>query len=155
MSSPFRKIQKNAESYMIKNYYETMTPKMYQEGIQNAIRVTEEKCLKTYEMNLKQLTNQYNDGIRNAALIAMDTLSVEMIYELGNILHCYDEEPTNLDQKIDVVQGLYETALNAIQEYGTDKYKTDKQAQKVFNKKKKIIKEMFGMEMRNGKKKSK
>ena len=145
MSSTWKKLQKASEDFAIKKYYESMTPEMYQEGIQNAIKMTEQRCLKTYEEELMRITKQYNDSIRNTTLIAMDTLATEMIYELGNILECYKEEPEYLDQKIDIVQGLYETAMKAIEDYASSKYKTDKQAQKAFAKKKKTIQKIFGM----------
>ena len=155
MSSTWKKLQKASEDFAIKKYYENMTPQMYQEGIQNAIKMTEQRCLKTYEEELKRITNQYNESIRNTTLIAMDTLATEMVYELGNILNCYVEEPEYLDQKIDIVQGIYEKAMTAIEGYATSKYKSDKHAQKEFERKKKTIQKVFGMEPDDGKKKSK
>lgn len=155
MSSTWKKLQKANENFTIKKYYENMTPQMYQEGIQNAIKMTEQRCLKTYEEELKRITNQYNESIRNTTLIAMDTLATEMIYELGNILECYKDEPEYLDQKVDIVQGIYETAMSSIESYASAKYKNNKQAQKEFEKKKKTIQKVFRMELNDGTKKSK
>ena len=76
----------------------------------------------------------------------MDTLDTKMIDELGNVLECYVDEPEYLDQKIDIVQGIYETAMHAIEEYASDKYKNDAQAQKAYEKKKKKIQKIFGLE---------
>lgn len=154
MSSPFRKIQKNAEDFEIKNYFQRMTPQMYQEGIQMAIKKTEETLLNEYNLELKKMSERYNKSLREATLIAMDTLAVEMVYELGNILNCYDKEPEYLDQKIDVIHGIYETAMNSIEDYASHKYKNDKQVQRVFAKKKKIVQKLFGMEARDGSKKN-
>lgn len=148
MSSISRKIQKNVDNFMVDQYYKNMTPAMYKEGIENAIKVTEERLTKEYNANLKHLTDQYNRGIREATLVGMDTLAVEMIYELGNVLECYVDEPEYLDQKIDIVQNIYETAMNSIGDYATDKYKNDAQAQKAFQKKKKTITKIFGTEMK-------
>ena len=39
MSSIARKIQKNTENFMVKEYYKNMTPEMYQQGINNAIKL--------------------------------------------------------------------------------------------------------------------
>ena len=69
-----------------------------------------------------------------------------MIYEIGRLLECYVKEPENLDQKIDLVQGIYETAMTSIEEYASHKYKNDKQAQKAFAKKKKTIQKLFGID---------
>ena len=43
MSSTWKKLQKASEDFAIKKYYESMTPEMYQEGIQNTIKMTEER----------------------------------------------------------------------------------------------------------------
>ena len=143
MSSISRHIKKNAENFMIDQYYKNMTPEQYKEGINNAIKMTEQRCLKTYEAELNRVTSQYNESIRNTTLVAMDTLATEMIYELGNILNCYVDEPECLDQKIEIVQGIYETAMTAIEGYASNKYKTSKQAQKAFKTKKQTIQKIF------------
>ena len=46
MSSTWKKIQKNMEDFAIKEYYKNMTPEMYQDGIQRAIKMTEERLMK-------------------------------------------------------------------------------------------------------------
>lgn len=148
MSSTWKKLQKASEDFAIKKYYENMTPEMYQEGIQRAIKMTEEKLTKEYNAELIRMGNEFNQKLQNSALMAMDTLAVEMIYELGNILECYKDQPEYLDQKIDIVQGIYETAMKSIEDYASDKYTDDKDAQHEFNRKKKVIKNVFGMEMK-------
>lgn len=148
MSSTWKKLQKASEDFAIKKYYENMTPEMYQEGIQRAIKMTEEKLTKEYNAELIRMGNEFNQKLQNSALMAMDTLAVEMIYELGNILECYKDQPEYLDQKIDIVQGIYETAMKSIEDYASDKYTDDKDAQREFNRKKKVIKKVFGMEMK-------
>ena len=149
MSNLSRKIQKNADNFIIDQYYKNMTPDMYKEGIQNAIKMTEDRLVKRYDAELERITRQYKRDIQERTLIAMDTLAVEMIYELGNVLECYVDEPEYLDQKIDIVQGIYEKAMTSIGDYATDKYKNDAQAQKAFEKKKKTIQKIFGMEESN------
>lgn len=146
MSSTWKKIQKNAENFAVKEYYKNMTPEMYQDGIQRAIKATKEKCLTEYQMELSSITKQYNESIQHSTLMAMDTLTVEILYELGNMLECYKDEPEHLNQKIDIIQKLYETAMTSIGNYADRKiYKTDKQAQKAFAKKKKTIQKIFGI----------
>ena len=155
MSNLSRKIQKNADNFIIDQYYKNMTPDMYKEGIQNAIKMTEDRLVKRYDAELERITRQYKRDVQERTLIAMDTLAVEMIYELGNVLECYVDEPEYLDQKIDIVQNIYEKAMTSIGDYATDKYKSDAQAQKAFEKKKKTIQKVFRMEPDDGKKKSK
>lgn len=155
MSSIARKIQKNTENFMVKEYYKNMTPEMYQQGINNAIKLTEERLTKEYNAELLRIAKEFDRKLQEGTLLAMDTLATEMVYELGNILECYKDEPEYLDQKIDIVQGIYETAMQSIEDYAGDKYETDKQAQKEFERKKKTIQKIFGMGENNGKKKSK
>lgn len=146
MSNLSRKIQKNMEDFAIKEYYKKMTPEVYQEGIQNAIKTTEERLVKRYDAELIRMSKEYNRAIQENTLTAMDTLATEMIYELGNVLECYVEEPEYLDQKIDIVQNIYETAMHSIEDYASDKYESDKQAQQAYEKKKKTIQKIFGLE---------
>ena len=146
MSNLSRKIQKNMEDFAIKEYYKKMTPEMYQEGIQNAIKTTEERLVKRYDAELIRMRKEYNRAIQENTITAMDTLATEMIYELGNVLECYVEEPEYLDQKIDIVQNIYETAMHSIEDYASDKYESDKQAQQAYEKKKKTIQKIFGLE---------
>ena len=156
MSSNWKKLQKASEDFAVKKYYESMTPETYKDGIQRAIKMTEERCLKEYEAELVRMSKEFNRKLQDATLIAMDTLATEMIYELGNVLECYVDEPEYLDQKVDIVQNIYETAMRSIEDYASEKYKTDKDAQKVYEKKKKTIQKLFGMEeSNNGSKKNK
>ena len=154
MSSTWKKIQKNMEDFAVKEYYKNMTPEMYQEGIQRAIKMTEERLTKEYNLELTRMGKEYNNKLQEGALIAMDTLATEMIYELGNVLECYKDEPEYLDQKVEIVQNIYETAMRSIADYSSKKYKTDAQAQKVYEKKKKTIQKIFGMEESNSGKKT-
>lgn len=145
MSSMCKKIQNNIDDDIINKYYANMTPQMYKDGIQRAIKMTENKLTEQYNLKLQQITEQYNNQIKDNILIAMDTMATEMIYELGNVLECYKDEPEYLDQKIDIVQEIYEKAMCSIENYASKKYKNDKQAQREFKRKQKIIKKIFGI----------
>ena len=155
MSSLSRKIQKNAEDFAIKEYYKNMTPETYQEGIQRAIKLTEERLTKRYEAELLRMAKELHEDSQESVLVAMDTLATEIVYELGNVLECYKEEPEYLDQKVEIAQNIYEVAMQSIADYASKKYKTDKHAQRAYEKKKKTIQKIFGMESNDGEKKSK
>lgn len=142
MSSPLKKMQKNAKKFEMNEIYRNMTPEQYKEGISRAVKNAVTELSLEYDKNFKKLQAEYNRSIQEGVMIAMDTLSVEILYELGRILDCYVDEPEFLDQKIDVVQNLYQTAMDSIKDYAT-KYKTDNQAQRVFEKKKKTIEKIF------------
>ena len=77
MGSLSRKIQKNAENFTLNEYYKNMTPEMYKEGLDRAIKMTEQKCIKEYNTQLIRMSEQYNESIRNSTFIAMDTLATE------------------------------------------------------------------------------
>ena len=145
MSSKFSKIQKNAHKFEMDNIYRNMTPDQYREGVRIAVRNAVNDLSREYDIQMESMRDEYNRSIRESVMIAMDTLSVEILYELGNILECYKKEPEYLDQKIDIVQNLYETAMNSIKDYAGSKYKNDNQAQRVFAKKKKTVKDVFGI----------
>ena len=145
MSSLLKKIQKNATQFELDQIYKNMTPEQYKESVNLAIKKTEERLTKEYEAELIRMQKQYNNAIQEGTLLAMDTLTVEIIYELGNVLECYVDEPEYLDQKIDIVQNIYETAIHNIEDYASSKYKNDAQAQRIFKNKKKTIQKFFGI----------
>lgn len=143
MSNKFGKIQKNAYKFEMDKIYQNMTPEQYREGIKTAVKNAISDLEKEYMKELKRMQDEYNSVIQESVMIAMDTLAVEMIYELGNVLECYKDEPEYLDQKIDIVQNIYEQAITSIEKYAS--YKNDNQAQKAFQKKKKMIRKIFGI----------
>ena len=145
MSNQLRKIRKNAEDFMLDRFYNNMTPEDYKKGIQTAIKITEDKLSKEYNEQLAYMRDKCNQSIREGVMHAMDTLTVEIIYELGKQMECYVDEPEYLDQKVDVVHNLYETAMKSIEDYVSPKYKNANQARKTFEKKKKIVQKYFGM----------
>ena len=140
-----RKLRKNAEEYEMEQIYKNMTPDLYRQSVNVAIKKAEERVANVYEKELLRMADKYNENMRDGTLVAMDTLAVEMLYELGDMLECYVDEPEFLDQKIEIIQKLYETAMNSIKDYAGPKYKNDKQAQKVFAKKKKTVKKLFNI----------
>ena len=145
MSSKFGKIQKNAQQFELDNFYRNMTPEQYKQGIRTAVKAAIDELAKEYDVQIEKMREECNASIRESTIIAMDTISIEILYELGNILECYVDEPDHLDQKIDIVQNLYEKAMTSIKEYAGTKYKNSNQAHKVFMKKKKIVKDVFGI----------
>lgn len=140
-----RKLKRNAEEFEMEQIYKNMTPDLYRQSVNLAIKKAEERVANMYEKEMIKLAKQYNNAIQEGTLMAMDTLAVEILYELGNMLECYIEEPEFLEQKIEIIQKLYETAMNSIKDYASPKYKNDKQAQKTFAKKKKTIKKLFNI----------
>lgn len=142
--SSLSKLRKNAENYKINQFYQNMTPEQYQEGIRIAIQKTTDDLTRQYNENLERLKEEANRNISQSATLAIDTISVELLYELGNQLGCFEENPEYLDQKIDTVQRIYENTMNAINKY--TRYKKGNQARKDFEKKKHKVEKMFKVE---------
>lgn len=141
--SSLSKLRKNAENYKINQFYQNMTPEQYQEGIRIAIQKTTDDLTRKYNANLERLKEEANRNISQSATLAIDTISVELLYELGNQLGCFEENPEYLDQKIETVQRIYENTMNAISKY--TKYKKGNQARKDFEKKKHKVQKMFNV----------
>jgi len=141
--SSLSKLRKNADKYKINEFYRNMTPEQYQEGIRIAIQNTTDDLTRKYNANLERLKAEANRNISESATLAIDTISVELLYELGNQLGCFEENPEYLDQKIDTVQRIYENTMNAINKY--TRYKKGNQARKDFEKKKHKVEKMFNV----------
>lgn len=139
--SSLSKLKKNAENYKINQFYQNMTPEQYQEGIRIAIQKTTNDLTKQYNENLERLKEEANRNISQSATLAIDTISVELLYELGRQLGCFEENAEYLEEKIDKVRDIYINTMEAINKY--TKYKKGNQARKDFEKKKRKVQKMF------------
>ena len=142
--SSLSKLKKNAENYKINQFYQNMTPEQYQEGIRIAIQKTTNDLTKQYNENLERLKEEANRNISQSATLAIDTISVELLYELGRQLGCFEENAEYLEEKIDKVRDIYINTMEAINKY--TKYKKGNQARKDFEKKKRTVQKMFKVE---------
>ena len=142
--SSLSKLKKNAENYKINQFYQNMTPEQYQEGIRIAIQKTTDDLTRQYNENLERLKAEANRNISQSATLAIDTISVELLYELGRQLGCFEENAEYLEEKIDKVRDIYINTMEAINKY--TKYKKGNQARKDFEKKKRIVQKMFKVE---------
>jgi glutamine synthetase type III len=142
MSSIARKIRKNAENFIIQDVYKNMTPEQYQKGIERAINLTKQELNKDFQYQYEKLCNKFNREMHIQAGQIIDTISVELIYELANQMHAFDEEDEEIrNQIIEKVQEIYENTMSSIKKYSS--YKNDWQASKEFEKRKKKIEKYF------------
>ena len=143
--SSYGKLRKNAENFIIKDVYKNMTPEQYQKGIQIAINRTKVELTKEFEIKYNKLVNKFANEIQESMSIVIDTISVELLYELAtqmNAFDCEDEEIRN--QIIDKVQEIYSNTMESLKKYA--KYKNDRPATKEFKKRKDKIEKMFKIE---------
>lgn len=144
MSSPLRKIQKNMTNFNIDNLYQNMTPEQYRQGIRIAIQRTERELTDEFNLKYQKLITDFNNDMREGMRQAIDTISVELLYELATQMECFTEEDEDLlEQKIAKVQEIYENTMETIRKY--NKYKTSNQARKEFLKKKNKVEKMFNI----------
>lgn len=139
--SKLGKIRKNIKNYELKSMYENMTPEQYQEGTRIAVKTAINDLSIEYDKNIHKLKERYEMSIRDATIYAIDTLSIELLYELAKQMECFDENAEYLEQKVEKVQEIYKNTMDAIKKYAT--YKTDNQAVKRFEMKKKKIEKLF------------
>ena len=137
------KIQKNAHNFEIEQIYKNMTPQEYRQSIKIAVQAATDDLTNQYNAQLKRLQNEYNRQIAESVHITVDTFSIEFLYELADKLECFVDEPENLEQKIDLVQQIYEDIMNSIKNYAD--IKKDGEAFEQFQKKKKLIKKVFNI----------
>lgn len=144
MSSPLRKIQKNMTNFNIDNLYQNMTPEQYRQGIRIAIQRTERELTDEFNLKYQKLITDFNNDMREGMRQAIDTISVELLYELATQMECFTEEDEDLlEQKIGKVQEIYENTMETIRKY--NKYKTSNQARKEFLKRKNKVEKMFNI----------
>ena len=139
--SSLSKIRKNVENYNINQLYNNMTPEDYKNGVRMAVNETIKDLNISYQENINKLKKEYEENLKYSTIYAIDTLSVELLYELAKQLGCFDKEPEFLEDKIYRVKEIYQNTIDSIAKY--TKYKTDKQAQKEYDKKKKKVEKMF------------
>ena len=139
--SSLNKIKKNAERYRMDEIYRNMTPEQYREGIRLAVKNATEALAKEYDKNLEKVQERAKIEIKESVRAAIDMLSVELLYELGNQLGCFEENAEYLDEKIEKVQDIYKNTMQAIENYTT--IKKQNQPHKTFSKRKEQVEKMF------------
>ena len=145
MSSSYKKLEKRAQEYKIKEFYKNMSPEDYQYGIESAIKKTEESLARQYNDKYQKLTESFKLELRDGIKMAIDTISVELLYELANQMDVFTEEDEYLlNQKIDKVQEIYINTMETIKKYNN--YKNNNQAHREFERKKKKVEKLFSIE---------
>ena len=145
MSSTYKKLEKMTQEKKIKEFYKNMSPEDYQYGIESAIKKTEESLAKQYNDKYQKLTESFKSELKDGIKMAIDTISVELLYELANQMDVFTEEDEYLlNQKIDKVQEIYINTMETIKKYNN--YKNNNQAHREFERKKKKVEKLFSIE---------
>lgn len=139
--SSLGKLRKNAQNFNLREMYSNMTPEEYRNGIKMAVESAVRDLAIEYDKNINKLKNEYENSLKYSTIYAIETLSVEFLYELANQMGCFEENLDYLEDKIYRVKEIYENTMDSIKNY--TKYKTDNQARKQFEKRKKKVETMF------------
>ena len=139
--SSINKIRKNAEKYRLEELYRNMTPEQYQAGIRKAVSLATQNLAKEYDRILEKTRLEATAKLCESIKLSIDTISVELLYELASQLGCFEENVEYLEEKKEKVQGIYEHTMQSIENY--TKYKNGNKARKDFEKRKKKVEQFF------------
>ena len=151
--SNFKRIYQSQQQLFLDEVYSKMTPQEISNAIQIAVKKAREEDFKRYNENLKKISEQVADENYNIMKTTIDTITVELLYELAEQMDYFklkdikeksEDEQYALDSIKVKLQEIFGNTMDHIKKYGT--YKSDKQANKNFQKKKKIIEKEFKIE---------
>lgn len=141
-----RKLRKNTEKYKINSIYDKMTPEDYKNGIHLAIEETRKDLAIEFNKKYKKLVDSFNTELNLSVISAINTISVELLYELAVQMNAFDESDEERLNSIKYrVQEMYENIMNAIKKYAN--YKNDRQASKKFEEKRKKVEKLFDVKI--------
>ena len=141
-----RKLRKNTEKYKIKSIYDKMTPEDYQRGIHIAVEEARKDLAMEFNKKYKKLVDNFNKELNLSVISAINTISVELLYELAVQMNAFDESDEERLNSIKYrVQEMYENIMNAIKKYAN--YKNDRQASKKFEEKRKKVEKLFDVKI--------
>lgn len=129
---------------MIQDMYNKMTPEQYQKGINMAINRTRDELTKQFQKKYEKLVKEFDSNLKDGMATAIDTISVELLYELAVQMNAFNEEDEERLESIKYrIQQIYDNTMNSIKKYAS--YKNDRQASKEFKKRKQKIEKLFNI----------
>ena len=142
MSSIARQIRKKAIEFELKDFYSKMTPEQYQKGIQTAIERTKNEVTAEFRKKFESLVNEFDKEVKANSECAIDTISIELLYELAVQMNAFNEEdPEIREQIIEKVKEIYKNTMKAVRRYAS--YKNGNQASREFKKRKDKVLKFF------------
>ena len=145
--SKYSKIAENAEKFMINQMYASMNPAQIKEAINLAVNTERKRILEEYQKIMDKTVKECNEKINGNTRQAIDTISVELLYELANQLGYWDmkedteEEKYIKDSAKFRIQEIYQNTMDSIIKYS--KMKKNNQAIREFKKMYKKIEKEF------------
>lgn len=147
--SKYSKIAKNAENFMINQMYANMNPSQIKGAIDLAVDTERKRLLAEYQKILDKTVKEYNEKLTTNTLRALDTISVELLYELATQLGYWDmkedtEEEIYIKESAKYrIQEIYNNTIASVNKYS--KMKKSSQAEREFKKKYNKIEKEFNI----------
>lgn len=147
--SKYSKIAKNAENFMINQMYASMNPTQIKDAINLAVETERKILLKNQQKIVDNITKEYNEKLTTNTLRALDTISVELLYELATQLGYWDmKEDTEEERYIKEsakyrIQEIYNNTIASVNKYS--KMKNSNQVTREFKKKYNKIEKEFNI----------
>lgn len=141
--SSLNKLKKNA----INQRYKNMTPEQVQNAINIALEQQKKDLYKLFNEKLEKLEEQHNNQVKSYSDCVMDTIIVELLYEIANQMNYWElntkiEEDKHTKKAIKKrIQEIYSNTMESIQSYLT--MKSNEKARNKFQRKKKKIEKEF------------
>jgi hypothetical protein len=145
--SKLGKLRKNAENFAINDVYKNMTPEQYRNAVKYAVEKTKNDLIKEFEIKYTKLQNKFTNDLKGMTGNIIDTISVELLYELANQMGYWElkeetEEEKYIKESVKYrIQEIYTNTIDSIKKYG--KMKRGSQAVRTFEKKKSKIEKEF------------
>ena len=145
--SKYSKIAQNAENFMINQMYASMSPAQIKDAINLAVNTERKRLLEEYQKIIDKTVKEYNEKLNGTTRQAIDTISVELLYELATQLGYWDmKEDTEEERYIKDsakyrIQEVYQNTMDSVIAYS--KMKKGNQATREFKKKYKKIEKEF------------
>lgn len=145
--SKLGKLRKNSENFFLKEVYSKMSPQEISDAIQLALDKQKAELVNAFNKDFARLENEYNKRLNQNTHTIIDTISVELLYELANQMDYWnlkedtEEEKYIKDSARYRIQEIYVNTIEKINKYS--KMKNEKQANKSFDIRKNKIQKEF------------
>lgn len=144
--SSLGKYRKNADKYFLNSVYSKMSPQEMSEYVQKALDKQKIELVGEFKKKVKKLEDEYHKDLVYNTNCMLNTISVELLYELADQMGYWNlkndnEEDKYIKESIQTrIQEIYINTLDNIEKYS--KMKNEKQATRALrNKSEKVEKE--------------
>lgn len=150
--SSLGKMRKNADKFALNNVYSKMNPQQISNAIQLALDRQRADLVGEFNKDFKKLENEYNQNLKYNMDCVLNTISVELLYELADQMGYWDlkdetEEDKYIKESVQFrIQEIYINTMDKIEKYS--KMKNEKQANRAFKSKREKVEKEFNIKFK-------